>query len=170
MRDDINNMLARIQGDDETDCQNAITDLMFKMEDSTRHIFKHGEGDDQYLSQAEQAELIDVLIDLAESLRPEYAGLLWVVSKAIPMVMIDPVQAFILTYADTMPEHMFRQSLVALQNCFGAKEGSPELAIMRDKLKRAELTTKIRAQETRVTLTDNILQDTISCLDVFCNP
>jgi hypothetical protein len=169
MRDDVKDLIAQVKGDDTSAHEDAILKLMYRMEDSTRHIAKNDMIGDIYLSQDEQLELIDALIELTESLRPEYSGLLWVIGKADPIVMIDPVQNFVLKYANTMPSNMLRQSLVALLNCFRVPEGSNDEAVVKGKFKYEQLKAKLRAIKTQdeILLRDDILQDTLLCMDAF---
>ncbi|MEQ8675980.1 MAG: hypothetical protein RLP44_23360 [Aggregatilineales bacterium] len=168
MRDDVRDLIAKIEGDDPSARENAVLDLMYRMEDSTKHIFKNGVViDDKYLSQDEQIELIHTLIKLAESLRPEYASLLFVVSKGIPIIMIDPVQDFVLKYADVMPNHMLQQSLVALWNCMRPAKGSRDYETIKEKMKYDQIMMKLRRIEMHVNMLERVLKDTLSCIEVF---
>ena len=169
MRDEVKDLIAQVKGDDASARENAILELMYRMEDSTRQIVKNDVIGDEYLSKDEQLELIHVLIKLAESLRPEYAGLLWVVSKAEPVIMTDPVQNFVLKHAHTMPSNMLRNSLVALENCFRVREESDDEAVIKGKFKYEQLRatlSKIEPQD-QVLLIDDILSDTLSNMEVF---
>lgn len=168
MRDDVKNLIAKIEGEDPSARENAILDLMYRMEDSTRHMAKSDVFDDKYFSLDEQIELIDVLLELAESLREEYAPLLFVVSKATPIVMIEPVQEFVLKYAETMPNHMLHQSLVALENCMVTEEFRDYEAIQQ-KYKYKELTTLLRRIELRIDMVHRVLKDTLLNMEVFHN-
>ncbi len=165
MRDDVKNLIAEIEGEDSSARENAILSLMYRMEDSTRHIVKNDVIDDEHLSQDEQIELIDALIELAESLRPEYAGLLWVVSKANPIIMIDPVQNFVLKHADTMPSFMLHQSLVALQNCM-VTEDFMDYEAIEAKFKYEQLKPKLRQIKTQYDILCDVLQDTLSGMEM----
>ncbi len=169
MRDDVKDLIAQVKGDDASAREDAILELMYRMEDSTNHIVKNDAQSDEYLSLDEQLELIHVLIELAESLRPEYAGLLWVVSKADPVIMTDPVQNFVLKYANTMSSNMLHQSLMALENCFRVREGSNEEAVVKEKFKYEQLKATLGEIKTEdpILLIDNILEDTLLNMEVF---
>lgn len=165
MRDDVKNLIAKIEGDDASARENAILDLMYRMEDSTRHMAKSDVFDDKYFSQDEQSELIHVLIELAESLREDYATLLWVVSKANRTIMIDPVQNFVLKHANTMPSHMLRQCLVGLQNCMLMKDSS-DYEKIKEKFKYEQLKAKLRDIKVQADLSD-VLPDTLWIMETF---
>ena len=166
MRDDIKDLIAQVKGDDPSARQNAIIDLMYKVEDSTRHIHTVGTIDDKYLSQDEQLELIYVLIELAESLRPEYAGLLWVVSKADPIIMVNPVQNFVLKYAKMMQSDMLQQSIVALENCLCTKDFR-DFAAIKAKFKYEQLKATLHKIKPQDDILGDILSDTLSNMEVF---
>lgn len=165
MRDDVKNLIAEIEGDDSSARQNAILNLMYKMEESTKHLFKNDVTSDEYLSQDEQIELIDALLDIAESLRPEDAGLLFIVSKANPVIMIDPVQNFVLQHANTMPSWMFRQSLVALQNCMVTRDNR-DFESIKEKFKYEQLKAVLGDIKVQDDLSD-VLPDTLLNMEVF---
>ena len=166
MRDDVKDLIAQVKEDNASAREEAILELMYRMEDSTRYIVKNDALDDEYLSQDEQLELIHVLIELAESLKPEYAGLLWVVGKANPIIMVDPVQNYVLKYADTMPIEVLYQSLVALQNCMVTKDFRDFEAI-EAKFKYEQLKAILREIRTQDDRLGDILQDTLLSMEVF---
>lgn len=166
MRDDVKNLIAEIKGGDSSARENATLNLMYKMEESTRHITKNDVIDDEHLSQDEQIELIGVLLEMAETLRPEYSGLLWVVSKAKRIIMIDPVQNFVLQHANTMPSWMLRQSLVALQNCMVTKD-SRDFVTIKEKLKYEQLNAKLRDIKVQDDVLSDVLPDTLSNMEAF---
>ena len=168
MRNDVKDLIAEIEGDDSSARENAILNLMYRMEESTRHIVKNDVVDDEHLSQDEQIELIDALIELAESLKPEYAGLLWVISKANPIITVDPVQNFVLKHAEAMPISMLHQSLVALQNSFRVPEGSRDYELIQEKFRYEQLKVKLRPLQSQLGSLCNVLQDTLSNIDTFC--
>jgi len=143
MKNNVKSLIAKIEGDDDTARQDAITNLMFLMEESTKTIVKNNMIDDEHMSDDEQVEVIRVLLTLAESLRPEYSGLPWVVGKANPSIMIEPVQDFILKYVNTMPNEMLYQALVALENCMVGTDFK-DYKVIKSKFKHEQLLTDLR--------------------------
>lgn len=166
MRDDVKDLITKIESDDASVRENAITDLMFKVENSTKNIINYGTLGDEYMTQDEQLELIHVLIELAESLRPEYAGLLWVISKALPILTTEPVQDFVLKHIESMPTEMIYQSLVALQNSFLTSE-SADYETVEQKLNFQQLNKTIRRLEMNVNRLDSMVKDTLSNLEFY---
>jgi|GEM_PF-3702804 len=166
MKDNVKSLIAKIEGDDNKACQNAITDLMFLMEDSTKLIVKNRDVGDEYMSQEEQVEVIHVLIALAESFKPEYSGLLWVVGKANPPIMIEPVQDFILTYVNTMPHEMLYQAIVALENCMVTTD-SKNYHVIKPKFKHEQILAELKGINTQDSRLRSLLDDAISIVEYF---
>lgn len=166
MRDNIRSLTEKIEGDDDTACQDAITNLMFLMEESTKTIVKNNRVNDEHMSEDEEVEVIRVLLTMAESLRLEYSGLLWVVGKANPSVMIEPVQDFILKYVNTMPNEMLYQALVALENCMVSTDFK-DYQVIKPKVKHEQLLTELKKISTQDSRLKSILHDAISIVEFF---
>lgn len=166
MRDDINSLIEKIKGDDDAVRQKAIANLMFLMDESTDTILKIKKVGDSTMSQNEQVEAIGVLLKLAESFKQEYSGLLFVVGKANPSFMIEPVQDFILKYANTMPNEMLYQALVALQNCMVSTDFK-YYKVIKSKFKHEQLLTELKKINTQDSRLKGILHDAISNLEFF---
>lgn len=166
MREDIKTLVEKIEGDDDAVRQKAIANLMFLMDESTDTILKIKEVGDNTMSQNEQVEVIGVLLKLAESFKQEYSGLLFVVGKANPSFMIEPVQDFILKYANTMPNEMLYQALVALQNCMVTAEFK-DYPTIKPKFKYEKLHSLLKKINTEDSRLRSILHDAILNLEAF---
>jgi len=168
MKQDIKNEVSTIMNGSAFDRETSIMNLMYKMETSTKKILRDEQNFDLHLSQDEQIELIDVLIQLAEGFETYYSSLLWIIGKANPLIMIDPVQEFTLKYANRMPDEMLYQTLVALQNCMVSNDFR-DYSTLKDKFRCNELLTILQQIEKEDNRLNEMIQDFLSNLVVFCN-
>lgn len=151
----------------------ATLNLMYLMENSTKYMFKNQgaeiKNSDEFLSQDEQAQLIERILSNPQLHDTRYSSLIWVIGKADPLIMITPLQQFILHNAQVMHPEILCQALVALENCMRGTPNSDEHEATYKQFQFVELKQCLNSIERSNERLSGYLDDALGCLKAYEN-